>query len=71
MFSVMSSISTTLGSVANLEKMIHSTSLTVWTIGKKKKDSVVGVLKAPIAGATKRLKKIVKLPVPLQGYNLR
>ena len=35
------------------------------------KDSVVGVLKTPVAGATKRLKKIVKFDVPLLGYSLR
>ena len=38
---------------------------------EESKARVVGVLKAPIVGATKRLQNIIKFTVPLQGYNLR
>ena len=38
---------------------------------EESKNRVVGVLKAPVVGATKRLQNIVKFAVALHGYNLR
>lgn len=39
--------------------------------GDIEKGKVIGVLKPPIVGATKRLQNIVRFSVPIVGYNLR